>query len=744
MAISDFKAIIPNLHPEIDKWEYSKFWNQEWKYCIEGKWANGIWMPGPLYHYINYQIIPLENPDGSQSYGSPDLRDIDWEIFYLYEEARGFSGFELDDKYTCNRFMGPEKNKLLDEDHKNMLILHKRLSESDLTKEYVDARTYLRRIQIKELGSPQYANSSQNVLIGGARGLGKTLIGAAIANNNFLFGGSKNYNNWVENKKSKSYNISLTVLSAWEKKWIATLQTYILDAFKKAPGTYKDHNNLDKFYPSPMSITYTGSKEIGDDMGLVSSHGSRLISRVFADNPLSTNSGRPNLVVVDEAFFAKSLVEFMGSLAGSEASKAKNNMVVFAIGTGGQAKGSSLTYAEDIFYNPEKYNFLSVDDKWEGRGKIGYFIPITHTNKLYKDENFNTKEELALKDQLEKRKDLEGNKKLSNIYKINNPLYPSELFLLSDSSFFPAAEIKLQLLDLEGGKKQHILDSSFKGWLKFNEKNELYFETTQEEKPIRNYPFDGDDFEKKGCVEIWKKPYVDNVGITPHNRYIAGADVVDKAASTTSSLPSIIVYDRLLQEIVCEYTGRTTRPSFFFEQCRKIALYYNCQIMYEQNLTGMFTYFEQHHCLHMLADTPKSLRNQETFVEGGNTSKGITKAGTRIEENGINWILDWLNTKIKENSDETKVSTIYSPAILKEMLKYQPPGNGEKVNVDRLSAMIILFTYDNTLQLVKKDNNDAKKVNTFINSEYFSKRGFLKKPDEFTNFVDTTKKNNEQ
>jgi hypothetical protein len=725
---SDFKVIIPNYHPEIDKFEYNKFWHGEWEKCIEGKWANGTWMPGPLYQYINYQVIPLEDTEGSQKYGFPILRDIDWDVFYLYEEARGFSGFELDEKYTCNRFFGPDKHKLADEQQRRMLLKHGLILESDFKKEYIDARTYLRRVHSKNLGSPLYINNSKNILLGAARGLGKTLICSAVAWNNFLFGGSKNFKSFMKNRADKSYNTSLTVLSAWEKKWVAQIQSYLLDAFKKAPGKFIDSNNQNKLYPSPMTCAYTGSREIGDDMGLVSPQGSRIISRIFADNPLSTNSGRPNLVVIDEAFFAKALSEFMGAIAGSEASKLKNNLVIFAIGTGGLAKGSSLVYAEESFLNPEKHNFLSVEDKWEGRGKIGYFIPITHTKLTYKDpdNDYNTNEEYALKDQLEKRKELEGNRKELAIYTINNPLYPSELFLLSDDSFFPAAEIKTQLMDLEGGKKKDYLERSYKGWMKLTDTGEVEFEAVQGIKPIRTYPFDGDDIEKKGCIEIWKKPFKDDNGITPRNRYIAGADVVDKAASTTNSLPSVIIYDRLLQEIVCEYTGRTTRPSFFFEQCRRLCLYYNCLLMYEQNLTAMFTHFEQHKSLHWLADTPKSLRNIETFIPGSNTSKGITKAGTRIEENGVNWILDWLNTKISETSDETKVSTIYSPAILKEMLKYQP---GEKINVDRLSALIILFTYDNTLQLVKRDKKDSKEVKNFLSSDYFRQRGFLKKKE---------------
>ena len=35
--------------------------------------------------------------------GRPRVRDIEWEVFRLWEEARGFSGFSLDTEYTCFR-----------------------------------------------------------------------------------------------------------------------------------------------------------------------------------------------------------------------------------------------------------------------------------------------------------------------------------------------------------------------------------------------------------------------------------------------------------------------------------------------------------------------------------------------------------------------------------------------------------------------------------------------------------------
>ena len=140
---------IPNLHPIADRYEYRDFWKLQKRRIIEGHWESGKWIPGPLYYYINFHNILVEDPRTlAQKPGKPWLRDIDWELFLLYEECRGFSGFTKDTKYTCNRFLGPERESI-----EKMGMLSQYLSlgvirEEDLEKEYLPARHYLRTIHM--------------------------------------------------------------------------------------------------------------------------------------------------------------------------------------------------------------------------------------------------------------------------------------------------------------------------------------------------------------------------------------------------------------------------------------------------------------------------------------------------------------------------------------------------------------------------------------------------------------------
>jgi hypothetical protein len=716
---------IPKFNPELDKWEHFEFWRDQITKSIEGAWAGGKWCPGPLYDYVNFAKIPIEDflDGGSQKIERPLFRDNEWETHYIYQEAKGFSGFSKDEKYTCNRLLGPEG--IGQEAVRDIMLERGILKPEDLTKEYIPAREYLRKLHSGDMGSPLYTNSARYVITGQARGGGKSVSAAGMAVHNFKFGGATNAEAFFRNLEEGTYSTSLTILSSAEAKWVAQLQTYVLDMLKYQPG---DIEYRGRKYLSPMRVSYTGSKEMGDDSGLVTPTGSRLLTRLFSNNALSTNSGRPNLAIIDEALFIKNLSDVLAALKGSEASKLKNNLVVWMMGTGGLAKGNSVQYAEEIFYNPEKYNCLAFPDLHEGRGNIGYFVPIEKTKLLYKEsENYITNMDLAISQEDAAIKAIGNNKRALEGHRVNSPRVPSDIFLVVDNSVFPTLEIKQQLHSLEGGAKSSLLEGSFKGWLKFTDNETLEFEVTTLDTPIRKYPFDGTDSEKKGAIEMWWPPVKSSSGEVDAQRYIIGVDVVDKAASTTDSLPSVIVYDRLMKRICAEYTGRTIKPSFFYEVVRKLSIFYNAKIMYEQNLVGLFTYFEQHTCLYRLADTPKSLRNSETWKEGTNTSKGINKAGTRIEDTGISFINEWLNTKTSELTDENKVSTINSPALLREFLKYQPTSVGRnRPNVDRISALIMVFWYDNTLSLIKDEKDDTKKVNTFLNNKYFIERGFLK------------------
>jgi hypothetical protein len=717
---SNFKLDeIPNYHPDLEYYERIAFWGEQKRYCIEGKWHSGKWMPGPLYYYINFHHILFEDDSSvAQAVGLPWLRDIDWEFFWLYEECRGFSGFESDTKNTCDRKYGPEKE---------LSIKLGRITEKEAnSKVYIEARDYLRKNHGKSLGKPLYKNSAKHFISIQSRGGGKSYGSSGLGAHNFLFDGATDYDVYLERKKSKQYIASDTIIGAIDTKYTEPLIKKIKAAFTHLPGSYKVSD--DEFHPSPLLVSHAGS--LAPNREYNSKTGSLLRHKTFKDNPLAANGTRPNLVILDEVGFMYNIKESWGAIEATQASKAKKNLVIWALGTGGLVSGRAALYAESIFRNPQDYNCLIFDDIFENRGTTGYFVPYWKTlNEFKKTENLIT-DEKAARMYIEHRRSEAKKSNDPSVYQteiINGPVVPSEAFLVVEGSYFPTLLLKSQLAEVEGGKYKKYMESSFKGALVFNDKNQVEFSSIQDAQPIRNYPLSKLE-RKDGCVEIWVKPQTNDAGVVPYGTYIAGIDVVDKARATTDSLPSIMVMNRFTRQIVAEYTGRTDNPNDFYEICRKLLLYYNATGMYEQNLVGMFTYFEQKKSLYLLADTPYQLRNSDTYKVGTNTSKGIN-ASMKVNQTARDYIKSWLLEPISEKSEQRVIESIYSPAILKELIMWNPRGN-----FDRVSSLGMLMWHDATTRVHIEER--TQEVKTFLDNDYFRKLGVHKRQERKNAFDD--------
>lgn len=713
---------IPDLHPDLEHYERLDFWRAEKRKCIEGKWVSGKWMPGPLYYYVNFHHILFEDDNSvSQATGLPWLRDIDWEMYLIYEECRGFSGFTKDTFHTCDRKYGPEKE---------LAIRLGRITEAEVnSKKYIPAREYLRWNHKVDMGKPLYKNSAQHLISIQSRGGGKTYGSSGMAAHNFLFDGATDYDIYMEMKKAKKYIASDTIIGAIDTKYTDPVVKKVKKAFELLPGGYRV--SQDEYHPSPLMVSYTGS--LASNKEYTSRTGSFLRHRTFKDNPLAANGTRPNLCILDEIGFMYNIKEAWGAIEAIQQSKQKKSLVIWALGTGGLVSGKAALYAESVFRNPQDYHCLIFEDVFENRGNIGYFVPFWKTLNEFKSKpDFITDEPTAMK-YIEHTRNEAKKSDDPSVYQteiINGPIVPSEAFLIIEGAYFPTMQLKFQLGEVEGGKYRKYADASFKGALVFDEQNQVQFQSIQDARPIRNFPLSKND-PKAGCIEIWVKPQKNGAGVVPSGTYIAGMDVVDKDRSTTDSLPSIMVMNRYTRQIVAEYTGRTDDANDFYEICRKMLLYFNASGMYEQNLPGLFTYFERKKSLYLLADTPYQLRNSDTFKIGSNTSKGISATG-KVNSTARDFIKSWLLEQVSENSEKRVIETIYSTAILKELIMWNPDGN-----FDRVSSLGMLMWQDATTQLHMVERTEE--VKTFLDNDYFKSMGVLRKAESKNAFSDFDK-----
>lgn len=152
------------LNPHTMK--YRNYWQDEIRKCIDGFWVehNGEhkYVPGVLYFYGTHWHILLNEKNAKSKTKKilrPLVRDLEWIKTYLYIEARGFSGFEDDDEYTCHREVGKPEEERTPE-----FLTPGCYDKKGKLKKYVPAREYLWKYHKKALGKAMFENDAQNVV----------------------------------------------------------------------------------------------------------------------------------------------------------------------------------------------------------------------------------------------------------------------------------------------------------------------------------------------------------------------------------------------------------------------------------------------------------------------------------------------------------------------------------------------------------------------------------------------------
>lgn len=701
---------IPDLHPIAEMYERDEFWREQKKRAIEGYWVGGKWMPGELYYYINFHNIKFESDGGlTTAIGLPWLRDIDWLKAYIYTEACGFSGFEKDDKYTCHRWYGPEKEKAL---------RYGKITQEEIdSKIYVPAREYLQRIHNGNLGKPIYANTAKNVLELGGRGYGKSYFTSAMIAHNFLFDGARDYDEHLKRRIDKNPFVSDTVVGAIDAKYSNDLLNKVRVGVENLPGSKTIINAFGdtEIHPSPLSVVITGSLAPGRNWK--SSTESVLNHRTFQDNPLAANGTRPNRVFLEEVGFMNNITETWGALEATQAAAQHKRLVIYGLGTGGLTTAGAALYTQDIFYNPDEYNCLVFEDEWENKGKIGFFMPAWKCRNEFKEgPDLITNEEKAkraIEEEIEEAK--KGHSKIKLLAKIiNNPRVPSEIFLRQEGTFFPVQDLKQALADLESNKI--LLKSSYK--VDLIERSKGKVDMIPSEKPvITEYPLRKSDV-MDACIEIYQKPKLDSEGRVFGSRYIMSTDPVDDDGNDDikRSLQSTLILDTWTDEIVGEYTARTYLASEYYENVRKLCVMYNAKNLYENNKKGFYGHFKNKNSLHYLAETPQILQDKE-LAKGngvGNKSLGVNMSNDRVKLYGLQEGLEWLEAPSYRNPEIKRLYTVRGQAFLKELIAFSMDGN-----FDRVSAFIVLMIYRAELSF-QIESTRQKEIKTTSESSFWS------------------------
>lgn len=360
-------------------------------------------------------------------------------------------------------------------------------------------------------------------------------------------------------------------------------------------------------------------------------------------------------------------------------------------------------YFYEMFTNPRKYNCLEFPDPENPQIVIGYFSTAIRgrwgvcknpNSKWYNlpmvDEDGNSNEEAAYDDIMYERiqaKSGNDHKALHN--KITQyPLTYKEAFLRNKGAIFASPEMlewlgKVETLPSLRGEGQA-------GTLGFDSEGKLKWKPDGTLEPITDFPVKA-EHKTDGCIVTWELPErvggnEDNPGEIPYGLYIAGCDPYDQdKAETSTSLGSFFIYKRFYQAdkthdvIVAEYTGRPERADDFYENCRKLCMFYNARCLYENNLKGLKGYFENKNSLQYLYETPGIVKD---FIKDSRVKRmyGIHMS-QQIKDQCEIYLKQWLYDE-RSGPDGTKflnLHTIKSIPLLKELIAYDKDGNFDRV-----------------------------------------------------------------
>ena len=396
------------------------------------------------------------------------------------------------------------------------------------------------------------------------------------------------------------------------------------------------------------------------------------------------------------------------------------------IGTSGDmTKAGDL---EELFNNPEAYNFLPVEVNETGKS-YGLFVPGTKSLKVPKepkplglylgkeepseldnitiwvaDEELGKEKILKTREQTKKSSGLEAYLKEVMYY----PLTHEECFLELSQNIFPVDLLQDQLSkivnqDIKANNVELYLDVDGKVRHKFTDK-----------KPVENFPVKPSD-NLEGCIQIWEYPLLD----APYGLYSAGTDPYKQSqAHYSTSLGSTYIYKRVhglsgegwQNIVVASYTGRPKKIETWYENTKLLLKYYNAKTLCENMDYGFIQ-----HCVDK-NEGPKILERTPTFLNDIHPNSTVNRDyGIHMTKDIKNYLLSLIIEYLTEVIDIERddqgnivkerlgVSRILDPLLLKELIKFTP-----KLNVDRIVSFGLTLAMAKSLNTqVMIGNNDT-------------------------------------
>lgn len=611
--------------------DYIQYWDRETDRCLNGYVApDGDAITGYHYFYLNYcPIMKLDEVEYTDRYGNTRKRR---------ERIFGFPRFWDYDYYYFNAIEQAE------DEGKHMAVLK-------------------------------------------ARQRGYSFKGASMLVRNYeLIKGSQNFAVASEQKYLTGDGL---LTKAWQ----------IMDFIDK-------HTEWSKQRLVNTRMERVSGFKVKDEFGKETEQGymSRIAGITLKNDPERIRGTRGRLVLWEEGGkFPNLLTAWRIEQPAVETDDGKAFGLMIGFGTGG-TEGGSFDGLKELFYKPDAYNVLSFPNIWDDKAEqtnCGFFVPSwsnmegrNEQGQLLMDKDGNSIRELAIDELIHQRnkiKDGGASQQSIDRFISERPIKPQEAVLELGKNIFPRKMLMDQLTRIRTNKKlqsmKHIVDLSWNG----NGGVEAHEKKSGD---ITTYPLKKDD-KPSGSVVIWEYPIPD----PPFGLYIGGCDPYDHDESFTNSLGSTFIFKRVKageawnDVIVAEYTGRPDTAEEYYENVRKLLMFYNARLLFENERKGIYPYFTNKHCDYLLADQPDKIIT-EVFKDSKVQRRKGCHMTKQIRAYGEGKILEWLLEEYEEG--HPNLERVYSEPLIEELIM----NDGER-NVDRLIALCMVMIYREELYQVK-------------------------------------------
>lgn len=614
---------------------YMDYWTEQLRRCKEGYTVGGVTITGHHYNYLNFsRIMVAEKIKGNVAKKVekfPDFWDGDYNFFWAKEIAR--NGMSVEEY--------------------NALQLHVTIPH-------------------------EYLNGGYHMVVGKSRRKGYSFKNAAICANNY---------NTTRN--------SLSLIGAFDKKYLYPKGT--MGMASAYLSWYNQHTAWGKAreYVDKQEHRRASFKKMVNGMPVEKGYMSEIMAITFKDNPEAARGKDALDILFEEAgAFPNLEAAVLATLPGLTAGDyITGQMMIF--GTGGDMEDGTIDFAK-IFYNPTVYGcmpFVNIWDENADNSNCGFFHPVTWNMEGHYDEAGNSNIESAKAAEDKKRDQIRRDSadSVAIQQRVQEwPFSPAEAFLTVSTNDFPILELRNRLnavlqnhLHIKKGQPVHLFRDEHG---KVQAKPDLL----ENLDPIWAYKPNNKSL--KGCPIIYEYPMPN----APKGLYKIGYDPYRQEQSKTSgSLASIYVYKSThkfsfsRETIVAQFIGRPYDPDDVNRIAEMFAELYNAEIMYENEVTHVKSYFTRIKKLNLLAAQPDKVIS--TNINNSDVARiyGIHMV-EKLKDAGEKYIKQWLLTErdIDEFGNKIRnLDLIYDPGLLEELILYNRKGNFDRV----MSFMMVMF-----------------------------------------------------